>query len=120
LKGVIKKNLFELFRPELINRIDKIIIFNPLSKDDLKKIAALELKKLAQKIEEKKIKVNFTTRLAERLVEDSFDPEFGARPLIRLIEEKIANILSDKIIAGTKKPKFTITFDIKSGKYVTI
>jgi ATP-dependent Clp protease ATP-binding subunit ClpC len=118
LKGIIKKNLFDLFRPELINRIDKIVIFNPLSKDDLKKIAVLELRKLAQKIEEKKIKVNFTQKVIEKLVEDSFNPEFGARPLIRLIEEKITNILSDKIIAGTNKSKLAIKFDIKNGKYI--
>jgi ATP-dependent Clp protease ATP-binding subunit ClpC len=118
LKGVIEKNLFDLFRPELINRIDKIVIFNPLSKDDLKKIAALELKKLAQKIEEKKIKVSFTPKVIEKLVEDSFNPEFGARPLIRLIDEKITNILSDKIIAGANKSKLSIKFDIKDGKYI--
>ncbi|MCX6809519.1 MAG: ATP-dependent Clp protease ATP-binding subunit [Candidatus Berkelbacteria bacterium] len=117
LKNVIEEKLFDVFKPELINRLDKIVIFEPLTKDDLKKIAKIHLNRIAERLTRQCFRISFTDQVINSLVEQNYDPSFGARPLLRAIEEKIENILSDKIIKGEISKKEKVTMEFKGGKY---
>jgi ATP-dependent Clp protease ATP-binding subunit ClpC len=90
-----------IFKPELLNRFDGVILFNPLSDDDLRKIAGLMLKKLQKRLAEKGIDLVINDALISFLVSKGADPKFGARPLNRAIEDTIEQIISKKIIAGS-------------------
>jgi len=101
LKNKITESLKETFRPEFLNRIDEVIIFDYLGKKEIKKIVNLELAKVAKRLEKtKQIKVKFTEKLKETLVEKGFDPDLGARPLKRVIQRLILDPLSLKVICS--------------------
>ncbi len=98
LESVIEKDLFENFRSEFINRIDKIIVFNPLSKEDLSKIAKIQLGYISDRLSKKKIKLTYSKEVINKLIAGSYDKNFGARPLIRKITEQIEDKIGDEII----------------------
>jgi len=101
LKNKITESLKETFRPEFLNRIDEVIIFDYLGKKEIKKIVNLELVKVAKRLEKtKQIKVKFTEKLKETLVEKGFDSDLGARPLKRVIQKLILDPLSLKVICS--------------------
>ena len=89
-----------IFKPELINRFDGTILFNPINKEDMKKIAGLMLVKLEYRLKEKGIKLGITEELITVVAEKGMDPAFGARPMNRYIQEKIEALVADKIIRG--------------------
>ncbi|MEA2020707.1 MAG: ATP-dependent Clp protease ATP-binding subunit [Patescibacteria group bacterium] len=94
----ISNRLRQTFRPEFLNRIDETIIFNPLSKEDLRKIVELEVSKVEERLREQEVELEITDTAKDYLAEKGFDPEFGARPLRRLIQKEIENPISEKII----------------------
>jgi len=100
LKDKVMEALKESFRPEFINRIDDIIIFNYLSKAEIKKIVDLELDKVEERLKKKKIKIKVSEKAKKLLAEQGFNPDLGARPLKRVIQQKVLNPLSLKIVAG--------------------
>jgi len=104
LGALFEKNIF---RPEFVNRFDATVIFNPLTKDNLLKIAQLTLQGLQKNLKEKEIDFEITESLKEKIVELSYKPEFGAREMRRVIQDKVENavaqaLLSDKIKKGDK------------------
>jgi ATP-dependent Clp protease ATP-binding subunit ClpC len=92
--------LRRVFRPEFINRLDSVIVFRSLTKDDLHQIVGLELLKVAQRLEEHTIKLTATPEAVDRLAEDGYDPDMGARPLKRIIQQRVEDPLSDALLAG--------------------
>jgi ATP-dependent Clp protease ATP-binding subunit ClpB len=101
LKNKITESLKEKFRPEFLNRIDEVIIFDYLGKKEIKKIVDLELIKVAQRLQKtKEIKIKFTEKLKETLAEKGFDSNLGARPLKRVIQKLILDPLSSKVICS--------------------
>jgi ATP-dependent Clp protease ATP-binding subunit ClpB len=100
-KEKIMEALREKFRPEFLNRIDEIIIFNPLSPKDIEKIVDIQLKKIAKRLEARNITLKITPQAKRLLAKDGYDPDFGARPLKRLIEKLILDPLAEKTVAGT-------------------
>jgi len=116
----IMEMLKERFRPEFLNRIDEIIIFEALTKEDIRKIVDLQLAKVSDRLEKKEIKIEFAPSIRNLLAKQGFDPQFGARPLKRLIQNKILNKLALEIIEGKVKDKVAVDsrgeevkFDIK-------
>jgi len=107
----IMDRLKENFRPEFLNRIDEIIIFDALSENDLKSIVKLQLDRVAKRLEEKEIKLEFTEAVEKMLASQGYDPQFGARPLQRLIQNKILDELALRIIEGKVKNKVKVDFD---------
>ncbi len=103
LKSKIMDSLKTTFRPEFLNRIDEIIVFNPLSRQDIEKIVELQLKKVSERLEPKGIKLEVSTSAKKILGEEGFDPNFGARPLKRLIQRLIIDPLSERALAGRFK-----------------
>ena len=100
MKDDIVKQLKEQFRPELINRLDKIIVFKPLGVAEIQKIAKLQLAQLAQRIKAQGYELKFDDKLSRFMAKQSFEPQFGARPLRRAITDFIENPLSGAILAG--------------------
>lgn len=97
-----------IFRPELLNRFDDIILFNPLSRDILKKIVILMLQKLSERLLAKSLKLEINDDIVEFLVEKGTDPKFGARVINRAIQDNIEKIIADKIIKGEIRKGETI------------
>ncbi len=112
--AVLKEN----FRPEFLNRIDEIIIFNYLGKLEIKKIVELELAKVRQRLEEKKIEIKVTEKVKEFLAERGFDPNLGARPLKRVIQREVLDPLSLKIVSGRVREGESVIVDFEQGKII--
>jgi len=101
----------KIFTPELLNRFDGIIIFKPLTKESLLKIAELLLKKIQKQLKEKEIDFVITEPLKEKIVELSYNPKFGAREMQRIIQEKVGNVLAKAILSGRIKRGMRIEID---------
>ncbi|MCK9179139.1 MAG: ATP-dependent chaperone ClpB [Candidatus Cloacimonetes bacterium] len=99
LRPVLMNILREYFRPEFLNRLDDIIIFHRLDKEQIKAIVGLQLDILAQRMEKQEIKLRFGERLVEHIAELGFDPQFGARPLKRAIQRELEDLLARKLLA---------------------
>lgn len=107
---VLKNNIFS---PEFINRFDAVVVFTPLSKDHLMKVAFLELTELNKKLKPKQIEVDITTELLYKLAEIGFDPVFGARALNRAISEKVETFIAQGILENKYKAGEKIVIDVK-------
>jgi len=103
MKERIKEALKKYFRPEFLNRVDEIIIFNNLGKTEMMKIVDLQLKKIQERLSEKRIKIRIDKSAKEILVQKGFDPFYGARPLKRTIQAMVLNPLAKKMIQGKIK-----------------
>ncbi|MBQ7674829.1 MAG: ATP-dependent chaperone ClpB [Alphaproteobacteria bacterium] len=106
------------FRPELINRLDEIVVFNNLSKENLKGIVEIQLKDLQNRLSEKKISIAFTDALKEWLSEIGYDPIYGARPLKRCIQKHLYDFIAKEIIVGKLHEGSNVTIDYKNGDVV--
>ena len=89
------------FKPEFINRIDDIIVFRSLTKEDLERIVELEVKDVESRLKEQNIKIELTKEAKDFLIEKGFDKSFGARPLKRTIQRFLEDPLAEEIIRGT-------------------
>jgi ATP-dependent Clp protease ATP-binding subunit ClpB len=106
--------LKQTIRPEFLNRIDEVIMFQPLMKKEIKGIIQIQLKALKELVAKSGIDLEFSDYLLDYLAENGYDPQFGARPLKRLIQKEIVNQLSKKILAGDvdkTKPVLVDVFD---------
>ncbi len=106
------------FRPEFINRVDKIIVFKPLTHDMVKSIVKLHMNKLQKRLDDKKITLELSDEALDYLAELSYDPDFGARPVRRKIEEYIENQLTDALLDGTCVDGDTIKIDKKDKEII--
>jgi len=118
LKEKVMDSLKEYFRPELLNRVDSIVVFNYLGKAEIKKIVNLELDKVKRRIEKKKIKMEITESAKAVLAEKGFDPNLGARPLKRVIQKLVLDPLSLKIVSGEVKEGDRIVIDMENGEII--
>ena len=118
LKEKVMAALKENFRPEFLNRIDEIIIFNYLGKLEIKKIVDLELAKVAERLKNKKIEIKVSEGAKEFLAERGFDPNLGARPLKRVIQKQVLDPLSLKIVSGEVKEEERIIVDLEADKII--
>jgi ATP-dependent Clp protease ATP-binding subunit ClpB len=103
------------FRPEFLNRVDEIIIFDRLTEDDLKKIVEIQLRRLTKRLEQQKITLNLSDSAKELIAREGYDPVYGARPLKRTIQKEILNPLSIDILEGRVREGQTVHVDAKNG-----
>ena len=103
------------FRPEFLNRVDEIIIFDRLSEDDLKKIVEIQLRRLSKRLEQQKITLELSDSAKELLAREGYDPVYGARPLRRTIQKEILDPLSIDILEGKVREGQTVHIDAKNG-----
>lgn len=119
-KEILEKTKNEVFdllktiiRPEFLNRIDELIMFTPLTKDEIKEIVRLQFNRIAKMLAENEITVEITEDAIQWIGDKGYDPQFGARPIKRLLEKNVVNELSKAILAGTVKKENTIVIDSK-------
>ncbi len=114
---LVMKEVREHFRPEFINRIDEIIVFNPLTKDAIGHILDKIIAEIENRLKDVDLKINLTDKARTQLINDGYDINYGARPLKRLVSRTIETMLSKKIIAGQVKPGDTVTIDYQDNNY---
>ncbi len=112
----VKSELTKYFRPEFINRLDDMIIFNPLGKEQIKQIVDIILKGVKAKLQERDIEIVVTDAAKELVADAGFDPVYGARPLKRAVQELIEDTLAEKILEGAVKDGDKVTFDAEGGE----
>jgi ATP-dependent Clp protease ATP-binding subunit ClpB len=118
LRRRIQRTLLEQFRPEFINRIDEIVIFNPLGKAEIAKIIELQLTHLRRLLAERKVDLELTDKARELLFREGYDPQFGARPLKRAIQRLIQDPLAMKLLDGDVLPgdRVVVDGDLRKGE----
>jgi ATP-dependent Clp protease ATP-binding subunit ClpB len=114
-KAEVMNRLKETIRPEFLNRVDEIILFQPLMRKEIRGIIRIQLENLKQLVAENGIELQFSEYLLDYLAENGFDPQFGARPLKRLIQKEIVNGLSKKILAGQVEKSYPVLVDVFDG-----
>ena len=107
----------ESFRPELLNRIDEVVIFAPLGREQITQIVEIQLRDLRQRLAERNISVELTSAAKERLADIGFDPVYGARPLRRAIQQRIVHPLAVRLLAGDFHDGDTITVDAEGDQF---
>jgi ATP-dependent Clp protease ATP-binding subunit ClpB len=107
----------EFFRPEFLNRIDEILVFEPLKPEQIRSIVDIQLARLSKHLAEQEIKVELTDRAKDELAKQGYSPEYGARPLKRAIQKHVQNLLADAILAGKVKPGDTAVVDVGDGGF---
>lgn len=114
LENKVKEVLKEIFRPEFLNRLDEIIVFNELDKGELKQIVNLMLKEVIEEVEHKGIKIEMTDAVQDYILKIGYDQKYGARPLRRTIQKYIEDELTDRYLKGEYKEGSTIVIDADS------
>lgn len=112
MRKKLLESLKRVFRPEFINRLDSVIVFRALSRDDIHSIVDLELNKVAERLLENEIKLDATPAAVDRLAEEGYDPEMGARPLRRVIQLKVEDRLSDAVLSEQFKAGDHVLVDV--------
>ena len=105
-------------RPEFINRIDEIVTFDPLSKEDIRQIVRIQMNILKKKLEDENVELSFTKAFEDDMVENGYDPEYGARPVKRLIQRELVNQLAKEILEGRIRKDSRIEVDCENGQTV--
>jgi ATP-dependent Clp protease ATP-binding subunit ClpC len=108
MKDTIKQVMEGSFRPEFLNRVDDIIVFRSLAKEDMKNIIGIELTKVEKRLKEKNLTLNLTEEAKDLLIEKGYNTEFGARPLRRAIEHLLEDPLAEELLKGAFVGKDTL------------
>lgn len=116
-RNQVEELLHHSFRPEFLNRLDEIVFYKPLTKDNITHIIDLIMKDLNKRLADKQLKCELTERAEDYIVETGYDPAFGARPLKRLVQRDIETLLARKIIAGDIDQGTTLVVDVENGEY---
>jgi ATP-dependent Clp protease ATP-binding subunit ClpA len=117
LQGSIEKALREFFRPEFLNRIDEIVIFEPLTHAELTRIVDILAAEVRERLSDRKLDFELTPAAIAELVREGFDPTYGARPLRRTIQRRIENELARRVLAGEFHDGQKVTVDFRDGAY---
>ncbi len=119
---VTRNEVFDLLkksiRPEFLNRVDEIIMFKPLNKDEIHDIVKLQLKRVEKMLQNNDINLEVTENALDLIADAGFDPQYGARPIKRVIQREVLNELSKMILAGNVDKEHKITLDAENGKLV--
>jgi len=118
MKTAVLEILGEQFRPEFLNRVDDIIVFHPLERDQIRQIAELQVRIIAERLETAGMGLELTTEALDFLGNVGFDPVYGARPLKRALQQYLENPLAEKILDGSFGPGDTIQVDVEDGELV--
>lgn len=121
-KSVIDKELKKTFAPEFLNRIDDVIMFNSLEKEDIEKIIMVEIDKVKSRVQELEYNVDFTQSAIDNIVKNGFDPQYGARPLKRAIQKYVEDVLTEEIITNNppKGSNLLLDYDSENDKMLVV
>ncbi|MEQ1448382.1 ATP-dependent chaperone ClpB [Acinetobacter lwoffii] len=118
VRTVVMNAVSEHFRPEFINRIDELVVFHALEKDQIRGIADIQLDRLRQRLAERDMRLSVDDTAFDQLIDAGFDPLYGARPLKRAIQQRIENGLAQKILGGEFQPGDTILVKAEAGELI--
>ena len=113
-----EEELKAAMRPEFLNRIDEIVVFDQLTKDDIREIVHIQMDLLQKKLEDDNVQLSYTPAFENYMVEEGYSPEYGARPVKRLIQRELVNKLASEILQGSIRKDSKITADAKDGKVI--
>ena len=111
MKSQALEVLRQSFRPEFLNRVDEVVVFHPLTRDELRQIVDVQLVRLRQRLEERKIELELTDKARDYLAENGYDPSYGARPLKRLIQRELETALGRKLLSGEIRDNSRVKVD---------
>ena len=117
IEAHVKDTLKQIFKPEFLNRIDEIIVFHMLGKDDLRKIVDIQLDYLAERLSDRSITLEFTNGARDQIMDEGYDAAFGARPLKRTIQQRLENPLAAELLAGRFAEGDTVKVDADTHKF---
>ncbi|WJL97073.1 ATP-dependent Clp protease ATP-binding subunit [Microbacterium sp. ET2] len=117
MKGKVNEELKRNFKPEFLNRVDDIIVFPQLNKDELRQIVGLFTKRLGERLLDRDMSVELTDAAKDKLIEVGFDPALGARPLRRAMQREVEDRLSEKILHGELEPGDHVKVDVENGEF---
>ena len=117
-KAQVHRLLRRSFRPEFLNRLDEIVFYKPLTKEDVTRIIDLLIDKLNERLAVQQIRVELTQKAKAFVVDEAYNPEFGARPLRRYVQHTVETMLSRKLLRGGLLPGSTVTVDLEQGKLI--
>ena len=120
IKNQIKTLLKKHFKPEFLNRLDEIIVFKPLSKDNISNILNILINELNEKLKQKSISCNFTQAAKNQIISSAYDPAFGARPLKRFLQKEIETKIAIEILQKNLQPSSTLTIDFKENSFLVL
>ena len=110
-RSAVNDLLHHSFRPEFLNRLDEIVFYKPLTKDNITHIIDLLVAELNRRLEDKQLKVVLTPAAKQHIIDSAYDPAFGARPLRRFVQHSVETLISRKIISGEVEPGDTLVVD---------
>jgi ATP-dependent Clp protease ATP-binding subunit ClpA len=118
LRDTVEKELKKAFRPEFLNRLDEVVVFEPLTEPEIAEIAVLILDEVRERLAERSVDFRVSDAAKAALVKEGYDPNFGARPLRRTIERRVENELAKRVLAGEFDEGDCVVVDIdESGEY---
>ena len=117
-KEQVQTLLRRTFRPEFLNRLDEIVFYKPLSKENITGIIDLQIAALNRRLADKQLRCELTQAAKQFIIDAAYDPQFGARPLRRYVQHTVETLLAKKILEGSVQPGSTITVDTENGELV--
>ncbi len=120
IRSLVNEELKQYFRPEFLNRLDEIIVFRQLTRNEVKDIAEIMLKEVFQRIEDKGIKLTVSNAFKERLVEEGYNPSYGARPLRRAVMRLLEDSLAEEVLSGRIKDGDNAEVDVDENKKIIV
>ncbi len=118
MKSAVMQVVGEHFRPEFVNRVDDIVVFHPLTMEQIREIAVIQLQSLQKRLLDRDIRLDLTDAALSQLAEAGFDPVYGARPLKRVIQQRIENPLAEEVLAGVIGPGDVVLGDVDGDQLV--
>jgi ATP-dependent Clp protease ATP-binding subunit ClpC len=120
IRALVNEELKQYFRPEFLNRLDEIIVFRQLTKDEVRQIADIMLKEVFERIKQKEIQLDVTERFKNRLVDEGYNPSYGARPLRRAVMRLLEDSLAEEFLSGRINPGDSAVVDVTDEGNVTV
>ena len=112
----VQQLLRRSFRPEFLNRLDEIVFYKPLTKDNIGKIIDLQIEALNQRLEDKQMHVSVSTEAKQFIIDAAYDPQYGARPLRRYVQHTVETLIARRIIAGDILPGAQLRVSVQNGE----
>jgi ATP-dependent Clp protease ATP-binding subunit ClpC len=120
IRSLVNEELKQYFRPEFLNRLDEIIVFRQLTREEVKQIAEIMLKEVFARMSDKGIHLSVSEAFKERLVEEGYNPSYGARPLRRAVMRLLEDSLAEEFLSGRLGEGDTAVVDVNAEKHVVI
>jgi len=120
IKTLVNEELKQYFRPEFLNRLDEIIVFRQLTKDEVREIADIMLNEVFERIKQQEIQLDVTERFKNRLVDEGYNPSYGARPLRRAVMRMLEDSLAEEVLSGKIKAGDSAVVDVTDDGTVTV